>query len=117
MRDLTALAGLKSEGRILERQFLLLNAHAIKGQLVGTSSSEAFRMSLQLRRIGGIQGGGAVKNRQFSVQAQSLLSCAHTSNICDISYILVFLFFWAQIEPFLAFLVFYCMYRENHILR
>ena len=54
LRDLTALTELKSDGGILERQFLQLKEHVIKGHLVGTSSLEGMRMSLQLRRIGGI---------------------------------------------------------------
>ena len=54
LRDLTTLAQLKSEGGILERQFLQLKEHVIKGHLVGTSSLEGIHMSLQLRRIGGI---------------------------------------------------------------
>ena len=53
-RDLTALAQLNSEGGMLERQFLQLKEHVIKGHLVGTSSLEGMRMSLQLRRIGSI---------------------------------------------------------------
>ena len=52
--DLTALAYLKSDGGILERQFLQLKEHVIKGHLVGASSFEGMRMSLHLRRIGGI---------------------------------------------------------------
>ena len=54
LRDLTALADRKSVGGILEQQFLQLKEHVIKGHLVGTSSLEGIRMSLQLRRIGGI---------------------------------------------------------------
>ena len=54
LRDLTALTELKSDGGILERQFLQLKEHVIKGHLVGTSSLEGMRISLQLRRIGGI---------------------------------------------------------------
>ena len=54
LRDLTALTELKSDGGILERQFLQLKEHFIKGYLVGTSSLEGMRMSLQQRRIGGI---------------------------------------------------------------
>ena len=54
LRDLTALAELKSEGGSLERQFLQLKGYAIKGRLVGTSSLEGMRMPLQLRHIGGI---------------------------------------------------------------
>ena len=54
LRDLTALTEFKSDGGILERQFLQLKEHVIKGHLVGTSSLEGMRMSLQLRRIGGI---------------------------------------------------------------
>ena len=53
LRDLTALTELKSDGWILERQFLQLKEHVTKGHLVGTSSLEGMRMSLQLRRIGG----------------------------------------------------------------
>ena len=54
LRDLTAFSDLKSDGGILERQFLQLKEHVIKGHLVGSSSLEGMRMSLQLRRIGGI---------------------------------------------------------------
>ena len=54
LRDLTALTELKSDGGILERQFFQLKEHVIKGHLVSTSSLEGMRMSLQLRRIGGI---------------------------------------------------------------
>ena len=54
LRYLTALTEFKSDGGILERQFLQLKEHVIKGHLVGTSSLEGMRMSLQLRRIGGI---------------------------------------------------------------
>ena len=54
LRDLTALTEFKSDGGILERQFLQLKEHVIKGHLVGTSSLEGMRMSLQLRRIGGV---------------------------------------------------------------
>ena len=53
LRDLTTLAEIKSDGGILERQFLQLKEHVTKGHLVGTSSLEGMRMSLQLRRIGG----------------------------------------------------------------
>ena len=56
LRDLTALAELTSDGGILERQFLQLKEHVIKGHLFGTSSVERMRMSLQLRRIGDISG-------------------------------------------------------------
>ena len=52
LRDLTALAELKSEGAVLKRQSSLLKAHAIKGRLVGAASLEGFRMPLQLKRIG-----------------------------------------------------------------
>ena len=54
LRDLTALTELKSEGGILERHFVLLKEHVMKGRLVGAPSLDGFRMSSQLRRIGGI---------------------------------------------------------------
>ena len=54
LRDLTTLAQLNSEGRMLERQFLQLEEYVIKGHLAGTSSLEGMRMPLQPRRIGGI---------------------------------------------------------------
>ena len=54
LRDLTALTEFKSDGGILERRFLQLKEHVIKGHLVGASSFEGMRMSLHLRRIGGI---------------------------------------------------------------
>ena len=54
MRDLTALTELKSDGGILERQFLQLKEHVIKGHLAGTSSLHGMHISLQLRCIGGI---------------------------------------------------------------
>ena len=52
LRDLTALTELKSEGGIVERHFVLLKEHVIKGHLVGAPSLDGFRMSLQLRCIG-----------------------------------------------------------------
>ena len=55
LRDLTTLAEIKSDGGILERQFLQLKDLVIKGHLVGTSNLEGMRiMSLELRRIGSI---------------------------------------------------------------
>ena len=54
LRDLTALTELKSVGRILERHFVLLKEHVMKGRLVSASSLDGLRMPLQLRRIGGI---------------------------------------------------------------
>lgn len=54
LRNLTALAKLKSEGRILERRSLLLPRYVIKGNLGVASSLEGMRKSLQLGRIGGI---------------------------------------------------------------
>ena len=54
LRDLTALIELKSDSGILERQFLQPKERVIEGHLVGTYSLEGMRMSLQLRRIGGI---------------------------------------------------------------
>ena len=51
LRDLTAVTELKSDGEILERQFLQLKDLVIKGHLVGTFKSEGMRMSLQLWRI------------------------------------------------------------------
>ena len=54
LQDLTTLTKLKSDGRILGRQLLQLNEHVIKGHLVGTSSFGGMRMSMQLRRIGGV---------------------------------------------------------------
>ena len=50
----TALTELKSVGGILERHFVLLKEHVMKGRLVSASSLDGLRMSLQLRRIGGI---------------------------------------------------------------
>ena len=55
LRDLTALTELNSEGGIHERHFVLLKKHVMKGRLVGASSLDGFRMSLQVRRIGGNQ--------------------------------------------------------------
>lgn len=52
--DLTALADLKSEGGILERPFLLLKEHVIKGRLVGASSLEGVRRPLLLKKIGAL---------------------------------------------------------------
>ena len=54
LRDLTALTELKPVGGILERHFVLLKEHVMKGRLVSASSLDGLRMSLQLRRIGGI---------------------------------------------------------------
>ena len=54
LRDLTALTELTYEGWILERHFVLLKEHVMKGRLVGAPSLDGFRVSLQLRRIGGI---------------------------------------------------------------
>ena len=54
LRDLTALTELKYEGGILERHFVLLKEHVMEGRLVGAPSLDGFRMSLQLRRVGGI---------------------------------------------------------------
>ena len=54
LRDLIVLTELKSEGGIFERHFVLLKEHVMKGRLVGAPSLDGFRMSLQLRRIGGI---------------------------------------------------------------
>ena len=54
LRDLTALTEFKFEGGILERHFVLLKEHVMKGRLVGAPSLDEFRMSLQLGRIGGI---------------------------------------------------------------
>ena len=54
LRELTALTELKSVGGILERHFVLLKEHVMKGRLVSASSLDGLRMSLQLRRIGGI---------------------------------------------------------------
>ena len=54
LRDLTALAELKYEGGIFGRHFVLLKEHVIKGRLVGAPRLDGFRMSLQLRRTGGI---------------------------------------------------------------
>ena len=54
LRVLTALTELKSEGGVLERHFVLLKEHVMKGHLVGAPSLDGFRMSLKLRRIGGI---------------------------------------------------------------
>ena len=54
LRDLTALTELRSVGGILERHFVLLKEHVMKGHLVSAPSLDGLRMSLQLRRIGGI---------------------------------------------------------------
>ena len=54
LRDPIVLTELKYEGGIFERHFVLLKEHVIKGRLVGAPSMDGFRMSLQLRRIGGI---------------------------------------------------------------
>ena len=58
LRDLTALPELTSEGGILERQFLQLKEHAIKGHLVGTFDLAGMRMSLQLREEPAVSSGG-----------------------------------------------------------
>ena len=62
-----------------------------------------------------LQCGPAVTKRQFGVQARSLISCALTNNICDMSYMIII--FSAPNEPFSAFLAYYYMHRENHISR
>ena len=56
LRDLTALTELKSESGIFERHFVLHKEHVMKGRLVGAPILDGFRMSLQLRSIGGISG-------------------------------------------------------------
>lgn len=54
LRDLTALAKLKSEGGILDRHFQLLKEHLMKGCSLNGDSLEGFRLSLTLRSMGGL---------------------------------------------------------------
>ena len=51
---LRRFAGPDSPYRVNERHFVLLKEHVMKGRLVGAPSLDWFRMSLQLKRIGGI---------------------------------------------------------------
>ena len=88
LRDLTTLAQLNSEGRMLERQFLQLEEYVIKGHLAGTSSLEGMRMPLQPRRIGGISEEEHAADRRGrqgrrATQQQRLRgSCGKLCNTC-----------------------------------